>query len=227
MGLLQKIIAGGPYNKTRLHSQDGDLLDLAGLMYLPQCAASTFGRLLFGWRPSVPWLGYRAVRHLDTFLQPDWDMIEYGSGMSTVWFAKRVKHVYSIEDNAQWYQKVSAKLDRLDVKNITYKLLEGPDYSSAEFLEDGSMDFVLVDGSVRDACMQTAVRKIKPGGWIYLDNCDQRSNDRKVARKLLLEQIETHGGSHEYFVDLHPTYLGVTKALLAQVGIPVGDDSTR
>jgi hypothetical protein len=220
MGLLKKIIAGGPAAKTRLHSLDGDLIDLAGLRYLPQSAATTFGRKLFGYRPRVPWLGYRAIRHLNTLLQADWQMIEFGSGMSTVWFAKRVQHVYSIEDSAPWYDKVSAMFDQLGVHNVTYKLLEGDDYANADFVDDESVDFVLVDGSQRDACMRTALKKIKPGGWVYLDNADQLANDRKVARKLVLEQVQARGGSYRYFVDFPPTFVSVTKGLLAQVGEP-------
>jgi predicted O-methyltransferase YrrM len=220
MGLVQKVIAGGPKAKSRLHSLDGDLLDLAGLRYLPRAVLSTLGRKLFGHRPGVPWLGYRAIRYLDGLLQADWQMIEFGSGMSTVWFAKRVNHVYSIEDYAPWYEKVKVIFDKFGVNNVTYKLLTESDYANADFVSDQSMDFVLVDGSQRDACMRTALKKIKPGGWIYLDNADQEANDRKIARRLLLDQVQARGGSYQYFVDFAPTYVIVTKGLLAQVGEP-------
>lgn len=136
MGLLKKITAGGPIAKTRLHSLDGDLIDLARLRFTPLSLATSLGRKFFGYRPGIPWLEYRAVRHLNTLLQPDWVMIEFGSGMSTVWFAKRVKHVYSIEDDAPWYDRVRARFDKLGVHNVTYKLLEGDEYANADFVED-------------------------------------------------------------------------------------------
>jgi predicted O-methyltransferase YrrM len=132
-----------------------------------------------------------------------------------------VAHVYSNEHNAEWQRKVATDLERRGVNNVTYRLLAGNDYTAATHVADDSVDFILVDGTLRHACMQTALRKVRPGGWIYLDNADKEANDHQgdvtLAENLLLEHVRQYGRSHEYFIDLIPTYLAASKGLLAQV----------
>src|SRR5215470_9498452 len=54
----------------------------------------------------VPWFSYAAIDFLDTFLKPNMTVCEYGSGGSTVFFARRVRSVFSIEDNSKWHELV-------------------------------------------------------------------------------------------------------------------------
>ena len=52
----------------------------------------------FSLRP-VPWLTDEAVAFLDVFCEenPDAKILEFGSGASTLWFAKRTPNLYSDE----------------------------------------------------------------------------------------------------------------------------------
>jgi hypothetical protein len=109
MNTVKKILAGNQFTKSRLHDQKGNLIDLEGLLYLPHSLSTTILRLSVGRRPELPWLGYRAIRHLEGLLEPDWKVLEFGSGMSTLWFAKRCHTVVSIEDNEQWYLEILSK----------------------------------------------------------------------------------------------------------------------
>lgn len=221
MGILSKIITGSPGAKSRFHTLDGERVDLAGMRYLPNSMLSTVGRHLFGVRSRIPWLGYRAIRRLEKLLQPTWEMIEYGSGMSTVWFSQRVKHVYSIESNPQWFSKVQADFQRMGVENVTYKLCQGLDYAEAAHVADNSIDFILVDGVMRHPCMHTALKKVKPNGWIYLDNADKPGSDPPgditQAEQVLVDYANQHGTPIETFIDFIPTNFFVTKGLLVQI----------
>src|SRR5947209_7779421 len=73
--------------------------------------------------PELPWLTATAVALLDTLLRPDDVGIEWGSGRSTVWFARRLKHLTSIESDTAWYARVKAQLAEKNIQNVTYKLL--------------------------------------------------------------------------------------------------------
>ncbi|MFO0697634.1 MAG: hypothetical protein U0236_00260 [Nitrospira sp.] len=42
---------------------------------------------------------------------------------------------------------------------------------------DSSLDFVLVDGHFRTACLRRCFRKIRPGGILAIDNFDTREFD--------------------------------------------------
>ena len=62
---------------------------------IPHSVATTIWLKLTGRRPETPWLGYRAVKCLDELIEPDWRILEFGSGMSTSWFARRCASVLS------------------------------------------------------------------------------------------------------------------------------------
>src|SRR3954452_8270654 len=58
----------------------------------------------------IPWFSYAAIDFLEPWLRPDMTVCEYGSGGSTLFFARRVKSVFSIEDNPKWFELVSQRL---------------------------------------------------------------------------------------------------------------------
>src|SRR5213075_1346542 len=98
----------------------GDLI--AHPQYIARCLAHN---LVKGKTPldlEVPWFSYAAIDFLEKFLRPDMTVCEYGSGGSTIFFAQRVKSVFSIEDNAQWFELVSRRLEKDGIKNVTVHL---------------------------------------------------------------------------------------------------------
>jgi hypothetical protein len=217
MNTVKKILAGNQFTKSRLHDQKGNLIDLEGLLYLPHSLSTTILRLSVGRRPELPWLGYRAIRHLEGLLEPDWKVLEFGSGMSTLWFAKRCHTVVSIEDNEQWYLKVSEILEEHGATNVEYKLKNAKEYHKLDEYMDGYFDFILIDGAERDKCAKSALPKIREGGYIYLDNTDKvddRSGDIRIAEETLLNAAKEKEGQVKYFVDLIPTYVAVTQGQL-------------
>jgi hypothetical protein len=217
--IVRKLFTGGRLHKSRFHDEKGNLLDLEGLLYLPHCLVTTTLRLAFGYRPSVPWLGYRAIKHLDNLLQPDWKMLEWGSGMSTLWFAQRVGTLISIEDYQPWYQKVRSTLSKVD--NVDYQLKANNQYWNLDQYPDNTFDFILIDGSQRGNCAKIAITKIKRGGYIYLDNSDKHSSveggDTRIAENILLDASQSRQGEVKYFVDLLPTYFCVTQGMLVRL----------
>ncbi len=133
--------------------------------------------------PGLPWLTQDANRILETLLLPTDAGLEFGSGRSTFWFAARVAHLTSVEHNPDWYMRVGEWLKQSGLENVDYILhaREGeeadindlPAYvCAANTLEDESLDFALVDGIYRDACALVALRKLKPGGVLVIDNAN-------------------------------------------------------
>lgn len=129
--------------------------------------------------PEAPWLTREAVRVLSTLLRPKDVGLEWGSGRSTLWFAKRIQRLVSVEDNEQWYRSVSEKIGQQGLKNVDYRFRpnvgeddsQDSDYvtTAAEFA-DASVDFVLVDGKSRGACALQAARVVRTGGLLVVDN---------------------------------------------------------
>src|SRR3954471_4485639 len=61
-------------------------------------------------RPEEPSLTPRAVRQLGTLLRPDHVGVEWGSGNTTRWLAKRTRHLTSFETTPDYYEQVAATL---------------------------------------------------------------------------------------------------------------------
>lgn len=121
--------------------------------------------------PDMPWLTERANALLAEMLKPEHLGFEWGSGRSTIWFGKRIKHLISIEDSSVWYERVVRMIKEAGLYNIELKHLTGEKYYTAiNDFPDGSFDFILVDGTWRGICAMSAINKVKPGGLLVLDN---------------------------------------------------------
>lgn len=150
------------------------------------------GRLQNWWyekrHPDHPWLAPGASRWLEENLRPHMRGFEWGSGRSTLWFARRLAHLTSIESDAAWFHQVSRQLQESGVANVelrhvpldhreseTYALEYAPlpaNPSAILDLPDASLDFVVVDGWYRPVCTRAALPKLKPGGLLLIDNTD-------------------------------------------------------
>lgn len=219
--MLRKIIAGGPAHRTRLHDEEGNRLDLAGLRYLPLNLLQTGGRVIAGKRPAVPWIGYRAIKRLDALIQPNWTILEFGSGMSTTWYAERAERVVSIEHHAGWAARVRDLLAGRGTTNAEVLTRDSGTYLDIPEELLGKVDLIVNDGLRRDEVAERAPHWLKPRGYVYLDNSDggvsQTRGDVPRAKHMLLSYAARAGSRPEQFVDLAPTYLYTTQGLLVQL----------
>jgi len=150
------------------------------------------GRLQVAWweklHPDLPWMSPGAVRFLEGFLKKSDVGIEFGSGRSTLWFARHSHHLTSVEHDTKWATIVKGMIQEAGVDNIEYHPIpldhpeEEPHRKFYDPLPkyvdlinqypDGHFDFVIVDGHYRVACIAAAVAKLKVGGILILDNSD-------------------------------------------------------
>ena len=214
--MWRRLITGNRKAGTRFHDHNGWLLDTFGFLYLPKSVLTTLLAKLANRYAELPMLGFRAIKRLDRLIKSDWKILEFGSGMSTIWLARRCELLVSIEVNADWRQIVQSRLARRFLTNVDYRLCN---YSDAHILadyDDAGFDLVLVDGVRRDRAMMTALEKVRPGGYIYLDNSDYPHEEYQTARAMLLNAA---GGesSVQIFRDLTPSRVWVTEGILARV----------
>ncbi len=151
--------------------------------YIPRCVSHN---LVNGRTPldlELPWFSYAAIDFLDEFARPHMRVFEYGSGGSTLFFARRVQSVHSIEDNPVWYQLVTERLREKGLDNAALKL-HPFDFKKAENFEhssyyrampDAQFDILVIDGSeewtqVRPISFRKAESHVKPGGLIVVDD---------------------------------------------------------
>lgn len=135
--------------------------------------------------PDAPWLVPAAIAYIEQELRPEFVGFEWGSGRSTLWFARRVCHITSVEGRRGWFDEVTRWLAKDDLaERVTLHLAEVTsehNFSPVEIeryagaidsVVDGSLDFIVVDGHFREACLRRAVNKLRPGGLLIIDNTD-------------------------------------------------------
>lgn len=127
-------------------------------------------------KPDAPWLTRTASQILSSYLRKSDTGLEFGSGRSTLWFARRVSTLTSIEEDSWWHNMVMKMLEDAGIYNVTQLLFEkgrnnGDAYVQAyKKFSKNSLDFVLVDGCYRAACANTAIEYIRPGGILIIDD---------------------------------------------------------
>jgi len=153
---------------------------------------SLAARVRYWWwerrNPDKPWLTPEAVAFLDARLTADMVGIEFGSGRSTAWFARKIGRLTSIEHHEGWYQQVNGQLADGGITNVDYRFLpldhpesapeqdsydRMPRYVAAvDTFADGSLDFAVVDGHYRTTCIRALISKLKPGGLLLVDDAN-------------------------------------------------------
>lgn len=130
--------------------------------------------------PDHPWLTKAANQILASYLKDSDVGLEFGSGRSTVWHAKRSRHLASIEHREVWYRKVKQMIEDSDQRNVDYHLIhkdvseeKGSEAAYVQIInkfEENYFDYVLIDGIYRDFCAMNVIEKIRPGGMMIIDN---------------------------------------------------------
>ena len=136
--------------------------------------------------PDKPWMCPGTVKFCQSHLNRTMRVLEFGSGRSTAWFAQLVGHITSIESRAYWHGIVTERLKSQGITNVDYRLIPlehseeeaehiacdpAPAYVRVtEEFADGSLDLVVVDGHYRDCCIRKAAAKLKPGGYMLVDD---------------------------------------------------------
>lgn len=109
------------------------------------------------------------IKFLLRIINNSMEVFEWGSGLSSVWFAKRVKQVYIIEHDKLWYDKVKEWLRVKDITNVKLNLIEPvsgsfQNYcSSVEKYENESFNIIAVDVRDRINCIIHSLDKLKRG----------------------------------------------------------------
>jgi predicted O-methyltransferase YrrM len=119
-----------------------------------------------------PWIVPEAIQTLHYFVKPHHEVLEYGSGGSTLFFARRAKHVTSIENSPEWATQVMAAADRKGLSNITMHV--APMTQDCPDLTGRLFDVALIDCCEIDrrVALKVALGLMRPGSIVVIDNYD-------------------------------------------------------
>jgi predicted O-methyltransferase YrrM len=150
-------------------------MGVSGWLHYP----AAWWRARSGTTPERPWIVPAAVGWLRRRMRSDWVVLELGSGRSTIWFARRAERVISFEDNEYWYPRTKERIGETGLWNVELRLIaieELPE--EVDGLPDESFDLVVVDfleapTVTRVDALKPAMKKVRPGGYLLLDDSDR------------------------------------------------------
>lgn len=128
---------------------------------------------------AAPWLTIEANLLLSRLLSPNDIGVEWGSGRSTRWFAKHIRHITSVEHDLTWGEKVRTMITPDIADKVTLVVCPdvGDDPRTSRYVRvldsfrSQELNFALVDGGLaRDICALEVLPKLAPGGLLVLDN---------------------------------------------------------
>jgi len=119
----------------------------------------------------VPWWSYCVADFVEERLRPEMNVLEFGSGSSTVWLASRVRQVVTVENDPKWASIVRSFIP----ENV--QLIERSNPGSLDFedLSDSNQQFdILIVDALADriACAIAGLKMLSEDGVVIWDNTD-------------------------------------------------------
>lgn len=122
----------------------------------------------------LPWVTYGFIDFISDRLNKNMDIFEYGSGNSTLWYAKKVNTVISVEHDKKWFEAIKKNMP--NNANINYEeLVYNGNYSKFSSNLNKNFDVIIVDGRDRVNCVKNAIKNLKESGVIVLDDSERES----------------------------------------------------
>jgi len=141
----------------------------------------------------IPWLHPAVVYYLSTLLDETSNVLEFGSGGSTLFFSDRCKTVTSIETKQQWADEV------IKVKPPNSTVIYQPErVKHPKF--DRQFDIILIDGDpveYRADYIMAAPFLLVDGGVCVVDNYNRPEYTSEIA------WLKSHS-KHSIFFDVNP-----------------------
>lgn len=116
-----------------------------------------------------PWLTHPAMDVIKSWDLADKNVLEWGSGLSTIWWADKCKYVMAIEANAKWFADVVKLKNEHGLEGkaeIHYRNVNEGDQTKIDFYTEVPAwyqpDIVVVDGVLRYECLLKALTLPRP-----------------------------------------------------------------
>lgn len=117
----------------------------------------------------IPWCTYPFIKFIEPKLNKDFSVFEYGSGNSTIWYAQRVKEIISVENDEDWFNKVSSSLPA-NTEVIYCELKYDGEYCRKVTTQNKIYRIIIIDGRDRVNCVKHSINCLSDDGVIVFDN---------------------------------------------------------
>lgn len=176
-----------PLPRERLFEQSAAYIlgDLHGFR-----ASARLERPVDGRTEPLPLYTYPAIYYLDGLDWSGMDVLEFGAGNSTLWWARRARSVTSLESNPAWHAELAPQLPA----NARLMLETARPLGRAVPPDGRTYHLIVVDnGDNRYAAAQAAVSLLADNGVIVLDEADWYPRTAALLREAGLIEVDLAG----------------------------------
>lgn len=110
-----------------------------------------------------PWWMPSVVQFVQHHLKPQHQVLEFGSGMSTLWLAQRTQRLYSVEEESfELFELLEKEIKPPNI--VKWQMVPPPEFT---------WDWLILDGGDRVAHGLKYATKMNDGGIIVLDDSER------------------------------------------------------
>ncbi len=129
---------------------------------------------------AIPWVTYSFIDFVAERIKNDHTIFEFGSGNSTLYYARKAKKVVSVEHDKAWFEKISATAPS-NAEMIFCELEPNGDYSRKPSSLPEKFDIIIVDGRDRVNCCYNSLMALSESGVVVLDDSERiKYNDARL-----------------------------------------------
>ncbi len=121
---------------------------------------------------AIPWVTYSFIYFIQDRILPTHKIFEFGSGNSTMFYAKRARKVVAVEHDNEWYHKINSVVPD-NVEMLLQELEYDGDYCRVARNLQEKFDIIIVDGRDRVNCIKQSVEALSENGIIILDDSER------------------------------------------------------
>lgn len=124
----------------------------------------------------LPWYTYSSIDFLKYRNYDNKIVLEFGGGQSTLWWAKKAKHVVTLEGDYDWYEKIknempaNVDLNYVSMESVTVSVARVRDILSS--MQHSKYDVIIIDGLYRFEMIEVARDLVADDGVIICDNAE-------------------------------------------------------
>lgn len=212
--LATDLAIGNPMNR-RFISANGNAPSGLRRVNILKSLVQAINRKAFNSHPIEPWIPFSAASALNNIINDRSVVWEVGAGYSTLWLARRAKHVVSIEADKHWHDRLTSEIDHRGIENVDLRYRwHGHEMSS---YDRDDIDLLYIDGGPRSDCLINGVRYVRPGGYVYLDNTDVLEFWKTKDPFAINDDVKSRVLWQEVHIDYVPAMVGVSEGILARL----------
>lgn len=117
----------------------------------------------------MPWYTRPCLEWLDKINLTGKYVFEYGVGYSSLWYLSRGAYIYGVDNVKKWADM--AGVECIETREEYLNEINHHCLLNIKF------DIVCIDGEWRDECTQIALKRVRKGGYVIIDNYRQATAD--------------------------------------------------